>query len=128
MNSISKVWDLCFDDLKDKDYSNYFAIVYYEDGELIRVDHNDKKDIPNGYYVMLPLFQQNAIRNRTIVIYDERLSLDGWSEENFPLLLDTPNKSFWVLSRRDYPYTIKEVESINKIWNSLVSQIIWYGR
>lgn len=128
MNSISKVWDLCFDDLKDKDYSNYFAIVYYEDGELIRVDNRDKGNIPAGYYVLLPLFQQDAPQSRMVVIYDGELVLSDWTKKHFPLCLNMPNKSFLVLSRRDYPYTIKEVESINKIWNNLMSQIVWYGR
>lgn len=112
--------------------AEYFPILKYKDGELTRV--NGSKLLVGGKYALLPLFSVDQecfcdinissgicingenFRTRTRTIY----------VNNIP---DLPDPCFLVAVRYGYPYTPEEVESLNKIWDKLMSELKnegWY--
>lgn len=112
--------------------AEYFPILKYKNGELTRI--NGSKLLIGGKYALLPLFSvdqdyycdiyiENSIRiNNT----KYQIKSDAIHINKIPTL---PDPCFLVATRNGYPYTAEEVESLNKIWDKLMSELKnegWY--
>lgn len=112
--------------------AEYFPILKYKDGKLTRV--NGSKLLIGGKYVLLPLFSVDQdyycdiyIENCIRIDYTKSRIKSGVIHMNkIPTL---PDPCFLVATRNGYPYTAEEVESLNKIWDKLMSELKnegWY--
>lgn len=106
--------------------AEYFPILKYKDGELTRV--NGSKLLIGGKYALLPLFSVDQecfcdvflesnirINNTKYQIRPDRVHINVGT--------DLPDPCFLVAVRYGYPYTAEEVESLNKIWDKLMSEL-----
>lgn len=112
--------------------AEYFPILKYKDGKLTRV--NGTGLLIGGSYALFPLFS----------IYQEKfcdinistgISINGENFRTRPRTIyvnnipDLPDPCFLVATRCGGYYTAEEVESLNNIWNKLMSELKnegWY--
>lgn len=106
--------------------AEYFPILKYKDGQLTRV--NGSKLLIGGMYALLPLFSVDQepycdiYLETSIRINDthSQMKLDAVHINN---ITDLPDPCFLVATRYGYPYTAEEIESLNKIWDKLMSEL-----
>lgn len=104
--------------------AEYFPILKYKDGELTRV--NGSKSIMSGKYALLPLFSTDPDEFCNIDT-DARIEINGKRKRvrvvSIAIIDDLPDPCFLVAKRYAFPYTAEEVESLNKIWDKLMSEL-----
>ena len=106
--------------------AEYFPILKYKDGTLTRV--NGSKRLMGGKYALLPLFSvdQGSICDiaieSSIRINSTRISINP-NIFSVGKINELPDPCFLVATRCGYPYTAEEVESLNNIWDKLISEL-----
>ena len=114
--------------------AEYFPILRYKDGELTRV--NGSKLLIGGDYALLPLFSTDqktycsvSIETSIRVVNNDRI-ISRPSSIYVGKNSNLPDPCFLVATRYGYPgYSSEEVESLNKIWDKLMSELKnegWY--
>lgn len=112
--------------------AEYFPILKYKDGKFTRV--NGTRLLIGGSYALLPLFSTYQEKFCDISI-ETGIRINGDKYIGRPPAIcvgsisDLPDPCFLVATRYGYPYTPEEVESLNKIWDKLMSELKnegWY--
>lgn len=110
----------------NKNCAEFFPILMYKDGKIIRI--NGSKNIISGSYTLLPLFSVDQFPDYTIemaaAVNHSTVGVRCTVMELDVTRLDLPDPCFLVAHRHGYPYTIEEVESLNKIWERLMIELI----
>ena len=108
--------------------AEYFPILKYKDGKLTRV--NGSKLLIGGKYTLLPLFSVDQKYFCDIYI-ENSIRINGYTHTGsrphtiyVNNISDLPNPCFLVATRCGGPYTAEEVESLNKIWDKLMSELM----
>ena len=112
--------------------AEYFPILKYKDGELTRINGNGL--LIGGSYALLPLFSIHQEKFCDICIENSiRINVDRQIIRPHTICINgisnLPDPCFLVATRCGYPYTAEEVESLNKIWDKLMSELKnegWY--
>ena len=107
-------------------YAKFFPILKYQNGVLTRI--NGSGDILAGEYALFPLL---SVDQRPFLEVDPRyyFRVNEESVINVKIksltadLKGVPDPCFLVATRRYTGYSIEEVESLNKIWNDLMSKL-----
>ena len=108
--------------------AEYFPILKYKDGELTRV--NGSKLLIGGDYALLPLFSTDqksycsvSIETSIRVVNNDRI-ISRPSSIYVGKNSNLPDPCFLVATRYGYSgYSSEEVESLNKIWDKLMSEL-----
>lgn len=108
--------------------AEYFPILKYKNGRLTRI--NGSKSIMPGKYALLPLFSTDPDEFCNIDT-DARIEINGKREKvrvgSIAIIdksfSDLPDPCFLVAKRYAFSYTVEEVESLNKIWDKLMSEL-----
>jgi hypothetical protein len=106
--------------------AEYFPILKYKDGKLTRV--NGTGLLIGGSYALLPLFSIYQEKFCDVSI-ETSIRINGDKHICKPHTIcingisDLPDPCFLVATRYGYPYTPEEVESLNKTWDKLMSEL-----
>lgn len=106
-------------------YAEYFPILKYQNSILTRV--NGSGNLVAGDYALFPLFSTNqeaflTLNNRSDIIVNN-ISAKFRVKSLTLSTKELPDPCFLVATRYHNEYSVEELESLNKIWNKLMSKL-----
>ena len=106
-------------------YAELFPILKYQNGVLTRI--NGSGNIIAGNYALFPLFSTNQ---ETFVKIEDKnyvwingVNTSGRIKSLIIDIKELPDPCFLVATRYYGGYSVEELESLNKIWNDLMSKL-----